>query len=106
MNILNILKGAFAISLIFSFATLALATSLFLPLASILLPYLGPIWLGLGILAAPVFLFISLKLLAWIDLLFDEVSLNLHLRTQFVKARNKMTKNLPKWVRVTVNFVT
>lgn len=35
-----------------------------------------------------------------------ELGANLHLMSQFVKARNKLTKNLPKWVAGVVNYLT
>ena len=106
MNIWNILKAWFALAFIFNFAMFTLALSLFEPLSLFLFPYLGPMWLGLGFFALPIFLFISLKLLAWIDLGLHEFGINIKARARFVRLRHNLVKNLPKWLGELVEILT
>jgi hypothetical protein len=108
----NIAKGLFALGwigqfLVWTLSITALQVLIFVPvIGPAILGAIDSVWIALSIIALPVFLFVSLKLLAWIDGLMLELGIKLNARTQFVKARNKLTRNLPKWSAELVNFAT
>lgn len=113
MNIWNVAKGIFALYFIVGWVSLAFVSTIFVALIPII-PFIGalvdvviaPIWFALGIIALPISVAVSLKLLSWIDAGANELGIKLKARSQFVKARNKLTKNLPRWAGEVVNFVT
>jgi len=112
VNWWNVAKGVFALGfiaqyLVLVFGITALQILIFVPvIGPAILGAIDSVWIALSFIALPVFLFITLKLLAWIDGLMLELGIKLNARTQFVKARNKLTRNLPKWLAELVNFAT
>ena len=113
MNIWNVLKAGFALGFVWTWVTLAFASTAFVAMIP-LIPIIGalldvaiaPMWIALGILAVPISVAVSLKLLAWVDAGANEFSVSLHARSQFVRARNKLTRKLPKWLAEAVNLLT
>lgn len=112
MNFWNVAKLAFALGFITQYLVLTLGITALQIL--IFIPVIGPailgaidtVWIALSFIALPVFLFITFKLLSWIDAGAKEFGVNLKARAQFVKARNKLTRNLPRWAGEAVNLLT
>ena len=109
MNLWRILKFGFAMAFIFQYALITLALTGFITVIPFL-PLLGiviePAFIMLGIFLHPICLAITFKLLAWIDEGTAEFGYKFGLRKTFVKARNSITKHLPRLLEWLVNIST